>query len=94
MKNNQNITIVLLTISAAILSVMLVATMTQTSQEAQAAASVKQGDYIMVTGEISARYDALYAVDVLERRMNVYWVNPDNNRLEILATADLERAFR
>lgn len=94
MKNNQNLTIVLLVISAAILTVMLVTAMHQTSESAVAAASVKQGDYIMVTGQISPRYDALYAVDVLQKQLNVYWVNPDNNRMEILDTADLERAFR
>lgn len=94
MKNNQNITILLLTISAAILTVMLVVTMTETSQEAVAGASAKEGDYIMATGRISSAYDAVYVVDVVEERLIVYWVNPDNNRPEILDAADLDRAFR
>jgi len=94
MKDTQNIAIVLLVISAVILTVMLLGVLRQTSQPALAAASVKQGDYVMVTGQIAGRYDALYVVDIVQRRLNVYWINPDTERMEILDTGDLERAFR
>lgn len=94
MKNSQNLAIVLLLISAALLTAMLLATMHQTSDEAVASVAVKQGDYIMATGQIASRYDALYAVDVTESRLIAYYINPDNDRLEILDTASLERAFR
>jgi hypothetical protein len=94
MKDTQNIAIVLLVISAAILTVLLVGALPETSRPAFAEASVKQGDYVMVTGQIAGSYDALYVVDIVEQQLNVYWINPESERMEILDTADLERAFR
>ena len=93
MKDTQNVTIAILLVMAAVLAVMLIGVYRGTTQQAYGDTSIKQGDYIMVTGGISEMADMLYVVDVAARRMNAYALNRDTQVMEIKDTVDLTRAF-
>jgi len=92
MKNSQNMTIVLLTITAVLLSVMLY--QSYSDRTAYAEPSVKQGDYVMGTGAWSASTDLLYVIDVASRQLNVYFANQNTSSLDLINSVDLEKAFR
>lgn len=95
MKNGQNLAIVLLVITAVVLTGILVGSYSFTSQSAYAATPVKGGDYIQLTAGISTSSDLLYIINTAVRRMNAYQLNPNSNKgLELIATVDLEQAFR
>ena len=94
MKDTQNVTIAMLLISAVILTVMLVAAYTNTSQDAYAKTSIKQGDYIMVNGDWSPSIQLLYIVDIAANKLNVYYTPPAGNQLKLIHTVDLDKAFK
>ena len=96
MKSNQNAAMILLSISALVLTVILVAVYSGTSQEAYAAAPARAGDYTWVVGQLDANTELLYVVDIASRRLNVYWLNPQARKLDIRAGAgvDLAKVFR
>lgn len=93
MKNTQNITMCLLTVSAVILTAMLVGIYVNTSREADAGISIKQGQYIMCTGTWSKSYDLIYIVNIATGRMSAYVYNRTNRRLENLDKTDLNAVF-
>ena len=93
MKNAQNITIVILAVSAAILAGMLVGAGLDRSAQA-GYAGISKGDYIMVPYAWNDQLDLLAVIDVANRRMNVYFPNKTTKALEpIQPTVDLERVF-
>ena len=92
MKNTQNMTIGLLLITAAVLTALLISSYV-TPQPTYAAPSVKEGDYIMGTGQWSPSTDLVYVLDIAAQRINVYTANINTNSVELVATTDLERAF-
>jgi len=76
MNDKANTTIVLLVISAVLLSAMLFAAR-QTSQTARAGnTAMRFGDYIMCPGARESDADNLYVIDVRKQRMNVYMIEP------------------
>ena len=93
MKNPQNVTIVILSISAAILAGMLAGvSLDRTAQAGYA--SISKGDYIVVPYTWSSGLDLLCVIDVAGRKMNVYFPNQTTKALEpIQPTVDLERVF-
>ena len=91
MKDTQNITIVLLLVTAAILSAVLLSV--YTTKPAYGDASVRQGDYIMVAGSLRTSKDLVYILDIAARRLNVYYADTNNNTIELINNVDLERAF-
>ena len=93
MKNTQNITISLLTVSAVIMTAMLVGIYVNSSEEADAAISIKQGQYIMCTGTWSSSYDLVYIVNIATGRMSAYVYNKPNRRLQNLDKTDLNAVF-
>ncbi|MCK4602405.1 MAG: hypothetical protein KAU28_08050 [Phycisphaerae bacterium] len=93
MRDTQNITIVLLLITAAVLAAVLVVARDTTSV-AYADTSVRGGDYIMVTGAWSSTRDILYVVDAAEGKLIAYTANTNTNVLEPLDSRDLEQLFR
>jgi len=94
MKNSQNIAIVLLLITASILTGLLGACYLGTGQSAiGSAASVKGGDYIMVTGSFNADSDFLYVVDIAANKLSIYFLNPNTNSIVQGNTVDLAKAF-
>ena len=94
MKNAQNITIVLLAVSAAILAGLLAGTVGLDRSAQAGNASNAKGDYIMVPYAWSDQLDLLVVVDVASRKMNVYFPNKTTKALEpIQPIVDLERTF-
>ena len=95
---NQNITIVLLIATSALLIGILLATYAGTSSpDAQASGTtVKGGDYIMCTAAWTNSEDLLYVIDVVARKMNVYAFNSTNKTIEMLpkGQADLKLLFK
>jgi hypothetical protein len=94
MTDRQNTAIVLLLITAVILTGLLVATYWQTDQVAQAQSSSRRGNYIVVSGEYrQGSLDLIYVVNLATRSMNVYHGNDDTMAIELMDRVDLERAF-
>ena len=93
MNDNKNMLIVLLLISAVLLSAMLFVAR-QTEQTAQAGnTSARFGDYIMCPGARESSADNVYVIDVQLQRMGVYMVEPGTNDLIPVDIIDLQRYF-
>lgn len=90
MKDTQNITIGLLLVTAGILAMMIAGTYFSATPAYGAVASVKQGDYIMVTAADGSK-DLLYVIKISARRINAYEAKRDS--LDLVASEDLERIF-
>ncbi len=92
MKDNKNITIAMLCVSAAILATVLV--LTYNSNQALADTSIRGGDYIMVTGNYSKSLDLLYVIDIAQQKINVYALDEQNNTLKMLDQVNLKQVFK
>jgi len=90
MNDSKNVTIVMLLISAVILSVLVLATQPTHAGNS----SARFGDYIMSAGARADSFDNLYVIDVLQKRLNVYSLDPNKRRMEILDTVDLTQYFQ
>jgi hypothetical protein len=93
MKTTNNLMLVLLVVTAAILGAILVGS--YTAQVANADISIKQGDYLIGSMTIASSRDLIYVIDISARKMNVYTViNSQSNRIDgIDMGIDLDRAF-
>ena len=94
MRNNQNAAIVLLLVSAAILTGVLVGMWQQTSEPALASTTTRDGDFAAATGAFSDQLDMLYLIDIRAQQLNLYVANINTNAIELRDTVDLARAFR
>ena len=94
MKNAENITIVMLVATAAILSGMLIGTYSGTSQSASAEIYARHMGFIVSTGQVAPYTDAMYVIDLETRKLNTYILTSQNNSIEFVATVDLQKAFR
>ncbi len=93
MNDNKNMLIVLLLISAVLLSAMLFVAR-QTEQTAQAGnTSARFGDYIMCPGAREDSSDNIYIIDVQLQRLAVYLLEPGTNDLIPVDIIDLQRYF-
>jgi len=92
MRNPQNVTIVLLTITAAILAAILAGAWSDRPAMA-AYSSVSKGDYILVPYQWSDALDFMIVIDVAAHRMNVYVPNKTTKALDLGPQVDLERVF-
>jgi len=92
-KDPQSFVIALLLVTAAILGAMVFTAYRGTSQTAYAEASVKQGDYVMVTGAWSTNNDLLYVLDLAARKLNVYYLNDQRSTIDPVTDADLNAVF-
>ena len=109
MNDRQNIIIVLLLVSAAMLALMLV--MTHQPQQAQAGTtSSRYDDYILCPGAVEssgsitifegigtvsdAGSDNIYVIDVQEQKLITYSVEPGTDDLAPTDVVDLEKIFR
>jgi hypothetical protein len=95
---NQNITIVLLLVTAALLTGILVSTFVGTNQTATASGNTVRGsDYIMCTAAFNINIDNLWVIDSVAKKMTVYAVNPQSKppAIELLRAGgvDLDAAF-
>ncbi len=94
MKNAENITIVMLLATAAILSSMLIGTYCGTSQSADAEVFGRHMGFIVSTGKVAPYVDAMYIIDVESKKLNAYILRHENNSIEFLTTVDLGKVFR
>ena len=94
MKNSQNITIVLLLVTAAILSTVLALTFTGTSQQSYAETSDRYWGYIVTTGKIATTTDAMYIIDVDNKRLNAYTLHGKKRSIDLLESIDLAKVFK
>jgi hypothetical protein len=92
MKNSQNVTILLLTISAILLGSLLVAL--NHTDSAEAAMGWRNDSYIQVTGQWNSETELLYVVSLEEQKMNVYFTDPKKRVTTLLTTLDLKKAFQ
>ena len=94
MSKSQNATIIVLLISAAILTTMLVAGFYASQQQANADASVRQGRYIMATGAYSKSIDLIYVLDVNNGTLVTLVPNNNKKSLDIVGRKlNLSRAM-
>jgi hypothetical protein len=94
MRNNQNTAIVLLLISASILTAVLIGVWAGSSEPAFAGTTTRDGDFAVATGAFSDQIDVLYMVDISAQQLNAYVVNVNTRAIELRDSVDLERAFR
>lgn len=73
MKDTQNITIVLLLITAAILLAMVIGT--YNAAPANADIAMKSGSYAMISGERNSSVDYLYVIEMSTLTLNAYEYN-------------------
>lgn len=94
MKNNENSAIMLLLISTAILTALLISIYSNTSQPAFADAATRAGDYTMATGAWDDQVDLLYVIDIGAQKLNAYVVNINTSAIEFRDSVDLTKVFR
>lgn len=94
MNHTHNVTIVLLVVTAAILTSMLVGGYLYTEPAYAGSCSAKDGDYIMVSGQYDQNTDFIYILDIANAKLNIYFPNINNNSIVLGDTVDLSRAFR
>jgi len=82
MQKTQNITIVLLLMTAAILTSLLVASWLYT-KPAYAGASARAGDYLMINGMYDTETDFVYVLDIAKGKLNLYYPNINTNALTL-----------
>ena len=93
MNDKKSTMIVLLLISAVLLSGMLLVAR-QTSQTAQAGnTDTRFGDYIMMPGSRESDSDNIYVIDVRKQMMIVYMIEPGTNDMIAVDRIDLKRYF-
>jgi hypothetical protein len=94
MKNTQNVTIVLLIVTAAILTSLLVGGYVYTQPAYGGASQSKGGDYIMAAGTYDQNSDFIYVVDIAKNMLAIYYVNINNNTVMMGGKEDLAKAFK
>ena len=94
MKDTQNIALVLLAISAAILTTLLVAGYLYTEPAYGATTAVKDGDYMIAVGSYNQDTEFLYILDIAKNRLNLYYVNINTNAVTLRDSVELSRVFR
>ncbi len=90
-KNTENVTITLLAITAALLTVMVLGT--YNTPTAYADTSGKLGDYVATTAKTTGLASVLFVIHIPTNRLNVYAPNAETNSLELRESVDLERLF-
>ncbi len=91
-KNPQNVTILLLTISAILLGSLLAGL--SYTDPAQAGMAQRRNEYIQVTGQYNSSTELLYMVDLTQQKMNVYFADEQKKTTTLLTQLDLKRAFQ
>ncbi len=94
MQKTQNITIVMLLMTAAILSSLLVAGWLYTEQPAYASGTARGGDYIMASGQYDTDTDFIYVLDIANAKLNLYYPNINTNQLTLGCSTDVGASFR
>jgi|GEM_PF-5227099 len=92
--NAQNTTIVVLLVTAALLTGMLLTSLIGGQEEAYArGTAVKDGNYILGGGLWSGGTELLYIVDIENQKLNVYFTEDTKNTVNLIQTVNLQQAF-
>ena len=94
MQKTQNITIVMLLMTAAVLSSLLVAGYLYTEQPASASGVSRAGDYMMATGQYDNDTDFIYVLDIANGKLNLYYPNINTNQLTLGTSVDIGASFK
>jgi hypothetical protein len=73
MTDTKNVTLAILSVSAAILLTILVTF--HLTQPAYAGTTVRGGDYIVATGAFSDRVDIIYVINTAQQKLNAYVID-------------------
>lgn len=92
MNNTQNIAIITLCVTAAILGGLVLGVSTDKASAGQCI-SASAGQFIMVPYQFDHNIDLLVVIDVSSRKMNAYRVNQQAGGVELFASVELDRAF-
>ena len=87
MNNTQNTTIVLLLITAGILTAMLVPAYMGTEPTAYGDSSVRQGKYILATGGYDENIDMIYIINIETQKLCVYAPNLGKRSIDKMGLA-------
>jgi len=92
MRNNQNLAIGVLTMTAVVLFVGTVLSTTGSNNEALAIGQLDRGgDYILLTGQFTENHELLYITDAAARRLNVYSYETSTRQFVMWDSVDLTR---
>ncbi|HUT01192.1 MAG TPA: hypothetical protein VM031_01955 [Phycisphaerae bacterium] len=93
MKTTQDITIVLLLVTASVLTAMLLASYVYTEPAGASTTAAKGGDYLLATGTFNQETDFVYILDIATNKLNIYYPNINTNALALGDTVDLSKVF-
>ena len=91
--DSKNMTIAVLSVTAVALFCTLVLMYSSTGSVAWADTVDRGGDYVLATGAFSDSNEALYAIDGLNDRLNVYQYDQNRNRIVLFDQANLQTYF-
>jgi len=94
MQKTQNLTIILLLMTAAILTSLLAGSWLYTTEPAYAGGTTRAGDYIMANGTFDGDTDFIYVLDVANAKLNLYYPNINTKMLTLGTSVDLQSTFR
>ena len=91
--DSKNMTIAVLSVTAVALFCTLVLMYSSTGSVAWADTVDRGGDYVLVTGAFSDTDEALYVIDGLNDRLNVYQYDQNRNRILLFDQENLQNYF-
>jgi len=86
-KDTQNTTIVLLLVTAAVLTAMIIPTFIDDDSVALANSTARQGKYILATGGFNQNIDLVYVVNIDTQKLVVYAPNLAKRTIDKMGTA-------
>ena len=92
-QKNQLFLVLLLTMTAGILTAVLLMTLTADVETARADTPVSGGNYIVNTGAISTRRDLLYIINRERQALHVYGLDLNDEDVKRVESVDLRGAF-
>ncbi|MBI5762878.1 MAG: hypothetical protein HZA51_05055 [Planctomycetes bacterium] len=93
MQDKSNIAIGTLSITAVVLFVGVMLSVSRHEQAAAMGVLDRGGDYIVVTGQFSDSNELVYVTDAAAQRMNVYSYEQTVRQFMLWDTVDLRRVF-
>ena len=89
MKDTQNVTIVLLAVTALVLGALLIAM----PETAKASDSARQGNYLITSVRTNNSRELVYVVNIPLQGVIVYGLDTGRNEIVQIASMDLRKAF-
>ena len=93
MKNAENISLVLLAVTAAVLTGLLVGAYLHNEPAYAAAPSVSGGDYVMSIGGYDQDNEFVWVINMASNQLILYGIDINARSIRTVGTADLSRPF-